>query len=87
VLEAIKQFTVLSDPSPHIVIGLSNLSQGSIDRKLINRTFLTMAIGVGLDAAILDPLDTELMDAMIAAEMLMNRAIYSDSFLKAYRQK
>jgi len=87
VLESIKQFTMLSDPAPHIVVGLSNLSQGSVDRKLINRTFLTMAIGVGLDAAILDPLDTELMDAMIAAEMLMNRTIYSDSFLRAYRQK
>lgn len=87
VLESIKQFTMLSDPSPHIVVGLSNLSQGAEDRKLINRTFLTMAIGMGLDAAILDPLDTELVDAMIAAEVLMNRAIYSDSFLRAYRQK
>jgi len=87
VLESIKQFAVLADPAPHIVVGLSNLSQGSVDRKLINRTFLAMAIGAGLDAAILDPLDTELMDASIAAEMLMNRAIYSDSFLKAYRQR
>mgnify|MGYP001593936036 CR=1 FL=1 len=87
VLEAIKQFGVICDPAPHIVVGLSNLSQGAVDRKLINRTFLTMAIGCGLDAAILDPLDNELMDAAIAAEMLMNRAIYSDSFLKAYRQR
>jgi len=87
VLESIKQFTVLSDPAPHIVVGLSNLSQGAVDRKLINRAFLAMAIGVGLDAAILDPLDTELMDTLIAGEMLMNRTIYSDSFLKAYRQK
>jgi len=87
VLEAIKQFTMIADPAPHIVVGLSNLSQGSIDRKLINRTFLTMAVGMGLDAAILDPLDTELMDAAITAEMLMNKTIYNDSFLKAYRQK
>lgn len=87
VLESIKQFVMISDPAPHIVVGLSNLSQGAVDRKLINRTFLTMAVGVGLDAAILDPLDTELMDAAITAEMLMNRTIYSDSFLKAYRQK
>ncbi|MCX8052568.1 MAG: dihydropteroate synthase [Armatimonadetes bacterium] len=87
VLESIRQFGMLSDPKPHIVIGLSNLSQGAVDRKLINRTFLTMAIAQGLDAAILDPLDTELMDAMITAEMLMNRTIYSDSFLKAYRQR
>jgi 5-methyltetrahydrofolate corrinoid/iron sulfur protein methyltransferase len=87
VLESIAQFKVLADPCPHILIGLSNLSQGSVDRKLINRTFLTMAIGAGLDSAIVDPLDVELMDGMIAAEMLMNRTIYSDSFLKAYRQK
>lgn len=87
VLEAIKQFAILSDPAPHIVIGLSNLSQGAVDRKLINRAFLAMAVGAGLDAAILDPLDIELVDTLIAAEMLMNRAIYSDSFLKAYRQR
>ena len=87
VLEAIKQFTMLCDPPPHIVVGLSNLSQTAIDRKLINRTFLAMAIAHGLDAAIIDPLDTELMDAMITAEVLLNKSIYSDSFLKAYRSK
>lgn len=87
VLESIRQLGMLSDPAPHLLIGLSNLSQGAEERKLINRIFLTMAIGAGLDAAILDPLDTELVDSLITAEMLMNRAIYSDSFLKAYRQK
>ena len=87
VLETIRQFKLLSDPAPHVVIGLSNLSQGASERGLINRAFLTMAVGAGLDAVIADSLDTELMDAMIAAEMLLNRAIYSDSFLKAYRQR
>lgn len=87
VLESIHQLGMLADPSPHFVIGLSNLSQGADERKLINRIFLAMAIGAGLDAAILDPLDTELVDALITAEMLMNRSIYSDSFLKAYRQR
>ena len=87
VLETITNVLQLSDPAPHVVVGLSNLSQGADDRKLINRTFLTMAISRGLDAAIVDPLDTELMDAMITSEMLMDRSIYSNSFLKAYRQK
>jgi len=27
------------------------------------------------------------LDTVITAEVLMNKAIYSDSFLKAYRQK
>ena len=84
VLESIKLFGSLTDPAPHIVIGLSNLSQGATERKIINRTFLTMGISQGLDAAILDPLDQELMHAMMTAELLMNKAIYSDSFLTAY---
>jgi len=84
-LEVIQQVRMLADPPPHVTCGLSNLSQGTSERSLINRTFLTMASGVGLDSAIVDVLDTELMDAWITAEMLLNKQIYSDSFLKAGR--
>ena len=86
-LETIRQFKLLSDPAPHVVIGLSNLSQGATERGLINRSFLVMAIQAGLDASIHDPLDEELMNAMITAEVLLNKMIFSDSYLKAYRQK
>lgn len=86
-LDAIRQFKLLSDPAPHVVVGLSNLSQGADERGLINRSFLAMAIQAGLDASIHDPLDVELMNTMITAELLMNKMIYSDSYLKAYRQK
>ncbi|RKY70083.1 MAG: methyltetrahydrofolate--corrinoid methyltransferase, partial [Candidatus Latescibacterota bacterium] len=55
-------------------------------RPLINRTYLVMCMAHGLDAAILDPLDRELMDAMITAELLLNKFIYCDSFLEAYRR-
>lgn len=87
VLETIRQFKMLSDPAPHVVVGLSNLSQGTQERHLINRTFLVMAIAAGLDTSIQDPLDQEMTDAMITAELLLNKTIYSDSFLKAYRQR
>ena len=83
VLEAMSQFRLLSDPAPHIVVGLSNLSQGATERPLINRTFIVMAIGAGLDASIHDPLDKELTDAMITAEVLLEKTIYSNSFLKS----
>jgi 5-methyltetrahydrofolate corrinoid/iron sulfur protein methyltransferase len=66
---------------------LSNVSQGTHVRSLVNRTFLVMAVASGLDAAILDPLDTGLMDAMITAELIMNKQIYCDSYLEAYRKK
>ena len=87
VLETIRQFKMLSDPAPHVVVGLSNLSQGTQERHLINRTFLVMAIAAGLDTSIQDPLDHEMTDAMITTELLLNKTIYSDSFLKAYRQQ
>lgn len=85
VLKAIAECKLLSDPSPKTVLGLSNVSQGTRYRSLVNRTYLVMAIAYGLDAAILDPLDDELMDAMITAELLMNKTVYCDDFLKAYR--
>ena len=84
-LDVIQQVRMLADPAPHIAIGLSNISQGTGQRSLINRIFLVMAAGAGLDSAIVDVLDTELMDAWITAEMLLDKQIYSDSFLKAGR--
>jgi 5-methyltetrahydrofolate corrinoid/iron sulfur protein methyltransferase len=87
ILEVIREFKIISDPAPKTIVGLSNVSQGTCSRKLINRTFLTMAAAFGLDGAILDPLDTELMDAAITAELILNKQIYCDSYLDAYRKK
>ena len=87
VLESIKEFKILCDPPPKTVVGLSNASQGTKDRSLINRIYLVMAIANGLSAAILDPLDKELMDAAITAQLVLNQTIYCDSFLEAYRKK
>jgi len=86
VLDVISQVRMLADPPPKTVLGLSNVSQGSTLRPLLNRTYLVMCLARGLSAAIVDALDEELMDAMIAAEVLMNRAVYADDFLKAYRK-
>ncbi|MCM8797363.1 MAG: dihydropteroate synthase [Candidatus Omnitrophica bacterium] len=87
ILESIREFKIISEPSPKAVVGLSNVSQGTLSRSLVNRTFLAMAIAFGLDAAILDPQDKELMDTLITSELLLNRHIYCDSYLDAYRKK
>ncbi len=87
VLESIREFKIISEPQPKTIVGLSNVSQGSCVRSIINLTFLTMALAYGLDAAILDPLDKELMDAAITAELILNKHIYCDSYLEAYRRK
>jgi 5-methyltetrahydrofolate corrinoid/iron sulfur protein methyltransferase len=85
ILSAMDQIRFLADPPPHITVGLSNLSQGTTERSLINRVFLAMAVSHGLDSAIADVFDEKLMDVLATAELLMDKQIYSDSFLKVYK--
>jgi len=84
ILAAMDQIKYLSDPPPHMTIGLSNLSQGASERSLINRVFLAMAISRGLDSAIADVFDQALMNVVATSDLLMDKQIYSDSFLKVY---
>jgi 5-methyltetrahydrofolate corrinoid/iron sulfur protein methyltransferase len=86
-LESIREFRLLSDPAPKTVVGLSNISQGTRQRSLINRTYLVMAAGFGLSGAIVDPLDRGLMDALSTAELLWNKNIYCDSYLDAGKKR
>lgn len=84
ILDVVKDFKLFAQPPVKTILGLSNISQGAKNRSLINRSFLAMAQSAGLDAAILDPLDKELMDVLISGEVILNRAIYCDSFIEAY---
>ena len=84
-MAAISQLRAFADPPPHLLLGLSNVSQRCNNRELINRTYLAMAMANGLDSAIMDPLDTELMDTAITAELLLEKTIYCDSYLEAAR--
>ena len=54
------------------VLGVSNISFGLPHRPVINSTFLTMAIGCGLDIVIIDPGNVPVMDALHTACVLMN---------------
>jgi cobalamin-dependent methionine synthase I len=70
----------------HIICGLSNISYGMPERFLINRTFLTLAVGAGLDAAIIDPLDAKLMTAVTVTEMLLGKDPYCRNYLTRFRK-
>ena len=54
-------------------------------RKLVNRTFLVAAMGRGMDAAIVDPTDAQLMAAIHAAEAVLGRDEYCMGFIEAFR--
>jgi len=70
----------------HTICGLTNVSHGLPERKLINRTLLAEAIARGLDAAILDPTDKQLVGVMRAALMLMGKDEYCVEYIKAFRK-
>lgn len=86
VLETIRQIKMLSNPAPRTTIGLSNVSQKTPHRPLINRTFAVMAMAAGLDSAILDVNDEAMVDGIATARLVLNKDIYCDSYQKVFRQ-
>ena len=73
-------------PGVHISAGVSNVSFGLPQRKLLNQTFMALLMAHGLDAAIVDPCDQQLMMNVMAAEALMGRDEYCRAYQRAYRQ-
>lgn len=73
-------------PNSRTVMGLSNISYNIPNRKLVNRAFLLMAVHAGLDAAILDPLDTKIMSLVKVADMLTGKDPLCRSYLRAHRK-
>jgi len=65
-LNTIKMLKESFDPQIMTTIGLSNISNGSPRemRPLINRVFATLAHGAGLDSAIIDAFDFELINTL-----------------------
>lgn len=71
-------------PGLHVVSGLSNVSFGLPERRHLNRAFVVMSIAYGLDAVIVDPLDSQLMALIYASEALVNKDRFCLEYIKAY---
>lgn len=69
-IETVRMLKMVMDPPPMTVVGLSNVvNQVPYEmRPLINRVYMVMLMAAGLDAAILDPLDTQLMETIRIVE-------------------
>ncbi len=65
-LEAVRTLQYAWDPAPMISVGLSNVSNAvpNENRPLINRTYLAMLMGVGLNMMIANPLDEDLKETI-----------------------
>jgi 5-methyltetrahydrofolate--homocysteine methyltransferase len=74
-------------PGIRTIAGLSNVSFGLPRRRLLNRTFLILALQKGLDAAICDPLDTGLQAGLRAARALLGQDPSLRDYLRFIREK
>lgn len=72
-------------PGIHFTCGLSNISYGLPQRRLVNRMFLGLLMAAGLDGAIIDPLDEALMGSMTATDMLLGNDEFCSAFLTGVR--
>lgn len=83
-IKAIKMFQELNDPPMKTVVGLSNISNGVPKnmRGLIDRVYLTLLMYEGLTAAIMNPLDKELMDVLKTTDIFLGKTLYAHSYLE-----
>jgi len=72
-------------PEANTVLGLSNISYGLPARNRLNAAFLHMAIYAGVDAAIVDPLNNDIMGEVRTAEVLVGKDRHCRRYTRAFR--
>lgn len=86
VKETIKAVSLIKERlGVRTVLGVSNVSFGLPERKLLNRTFLAAALGAGLDLPIINPLDKDMMDTVKASKVLWNMDKNAESFIEHFK--
>ena len=87
VMETVKTLAMVKEKlGMKTSLGVSNVSFGLPSRPLINSTFLTMAMTMGLDVAIINPMSKEMMDAISAFRVLANLDKDAEDFIGKYSE-
>jgi 5-methyltetrahydrofolate corrinoid/iron sulfur protein methyltransferase len=83
-IEAVRTLQYAWDPAPAISVGLSNVSNSvpNDNRPLINRVYLAMLMGVGLQMMIADPMDIKQNDVIRIIENRDDRSAVGRLYLK-----
>jgi 5-methyltetrahydrofolate--homocysteine methyltransferase len=74
-------------PSVHITGGASNISFNLPARKFVNQAFLVLAMGAGMDSAIINPLHKHMMGLIYATEALKGNDEYCINYINGYREE
>ena len=95
VLEAARQLRARYGDAIHLTGGLSNVSFGMPERRLLNDVFIDLAADAGIDSGIIDPVasdltrvfgaDRETRPYQLAADMLLGRDAFGGAYVAAFR--
>ncbi len=83
-IRAIRLFKEMNDPPMKTVVGLSNISNGAPKelRPILNRVYTALLMYEGLDSAIIDPLEREMIEVIKTTDVLMGKTLYAHSYLE-----
>lgn len=70
--ETLYTLSLCQEAGYHTALGVSNVSFGLPERKIMNAAFLAMALGRNLDLAIINPLEERMVEAVLSARVVMN---------------
>ncbi len=73
-------------PAIHVTGGASNISFNLPARKFVNQAFLVLAMGAGMDSAIINPLHKHMMGLIYATEALNGMDEYCIEYIGGYRK-
>ena len=74
-------------PEIHITSGLSNISFGFPGfRKPLNMAFMSLAMNAGMDSAIVDPTNKDMLGLIYAVELLKEKDEDCMNYIAAHRQ-
>ena len=73
-------------PASHRIAGLSNISFGLPARALMNRIFLALTMGAGMDAAILNPVEPSIRQVLLSSDALLGEDSYCRRFIQGFRK-
>jgi cobalamin-dependent methionine synthase I len=85
VLDVIRQIKE-QYPTIHVTGGASNISFNLPARKFVNQAFIVLAMGAGMDSAIINPLHKHMMGLIYATEALMGMDEYCINYITGYRE-
>lgn len=74
-------------PDIHITSGLSNISFGLPARKNINQAFMVLAMNAGMDSAIVDPTNKNMIGMIYAANALLEQDEYCLKYIDKFTSK